>query len=88
MTKKHYIEIAKMISETKDAKMREQLAEWFAKWFAKFSKTFDREKFMVACLADNRYERCYCDKEKLCNPHNKFDHIEYQESEENRYRKD
>lgn len=49
MTKKHFIEVAKMISCLASDDEREKLSLWFATWFAKYNPLFDRAKFIEAC---------------------------------------
>lgn len=48
MTKKHFIAVAKMISEKQGAEKNE-LADWFADFFAKYNKLFNGEKFRKTC---------------------------------------
>jgi hypothetical protein len=58
MTKKHFIPVAKMISELQDRKQAEYWAEWFADFFANYNPRFDRQKFLTACGVDKKTKWC------------------------------
>ena len=47
--------------------------EAFADLLGSENTQFNRVKFLEACGTFD-YERCYCEKEDLSNPHNKTDH--------------
>jgi len=49
MTKKHFVEAAKMISRIRDKRERKRSAVRFATLFRKFGKRFDSERFFIAC---------------------------------------
>lgn len=49
MSKKHFIEVAKMINNLGNRTQAEFTALWFADFFAKYHKLFDRERFLTAC---------------------------------------
>lgn len=48
-TRKHFIAMAKLLSELPDLKHRRHLALMNAENFAKENPRFDRERFFIAC---------------------------------------
>ena len=49
MTKKHFIEAARMIACIRDDEERKQAADMFAAFFRQFNNNFKHERFMEAC---------------------------------------
>ena len=49
MTRKHFVEAAKIISDISDVSERKRTAVRFATLFRKFNDRFDSSKFFKAC---------------------------------------